>query len=79
MSNWKNNVFETDNIRIQITNKHINYPNEWIMHVRELNWRCIPLGLKADEQAEIAQFEALKICALHTAKLISDIHKAMLS
>jgi len=52
---WTKGMLETEHLRIQITNRHINNPGRWVCHVRELSWACKPIGIPNEATEQDAQ------------------------
>ena len=70
---WNNGTFKTRNIRIQVTNRHIENPGVWVCHVRELGWSCVSLGIPDESTIEDAQIEAMAMVRHHLHILIAEL------
>ena len=71
--NWQNNELQTKNIRIQITQRHVDLPGAWVCHVRELGWSCKHLGIPNSATDEEAQEVAVLIVRDHLRKMLAEL------
>ena len=71
--NWKENTLQTKNIRIQITNRHVENPGVWVCHVRELDWRCKPLGIPNGDSEQDAKAAAVLMVKHHLHTMIAEL------
>lgn len=70
---WVNGTLKTRNLRIQVTNKHIEKKGVWVVHIREFNWSCVPLGIPDESTVEEAQNEAVAMVRHHLHILIAEL------
>ena len=66
---------ETSEIRITVMNKHIHYPNKWIMHCFRLGMKEVELKIPFESNTECAQIEALNL----VGRELDGIQKTILS
>ena len=59
---WKDGTLQTSELRIQITNKHINAKGMWVIHVREFGWNTKFMSIPDDSTTEEAQIRAVDMC-----------------
>lgn len=70
---WEDNVFQTPNLRITITNSHIHYKGIWVLSVRELNIDCKDMGLSSIVSMMIAREKALNIVTCRIKLMLSEL------
>lgn len=56
---WNDNKLKLENLSITITNRHFYNPNNWVMHVNELNMNTVSLNLPSETPIHIAQVAAI--------------------
>ena len=71
---WKDGTLKTPHLRIQITNSHRHDPGQWVMHVRELNWNTVRLGLSDIASEEVAQSTAKTMVKSHLNSMIDSLN-----
>jgi hypothetical protein len=70
---WKNGTYQNDYLRVEVTNKHIHNPGQWVMHCRELDWNCVFIGIPSYSTQNDAQKEALNKVKTHLGLMIESI------
>lgn len=59
---WINGTLQTSELRIQITNRHINAKGMWVIHVREFGWNTKLMNIPDNSTLEQAQERAIEMC-----------------
>lgn len=74
---WKENTLQLKNLRIQITNKHVNAKGIWVIHVREFNWNTKSIGIpneSTEEQAKVTAIEMVKEFLTETLREVTELN-----
>lgn len=57
---WRDGRFNSGNIDISVTNRHIYNPGVWVVNVREFGWSARPIGVQPSATQEEAQAAAIQ-------------------
>ena len=71
--NWKNGTLQTPQLRIQITNSHIDARGIWCMHVREFNWHTKKIGVPNEATEEEAQIAAVELVRKYVNDMLNSL------
>lgn len=72
---WKDGALQTSELRIQITNRHINAKGVWVIHVREFAWNTKLMGIADDSTQEQAQERAVEMCRNYLNRAMSSLNE----
>lgn len=70
---WDEKTLKTKNVRIYVTNRHIDDKGKWVCSVAQLSWSCKRIGVPDTATQEEAQDAAVNMVKQHLHTMIAEL------